>query len=295
MFPYRIVPRCADRMTRTPKAMEPVPVGWQAAVDDWTSALIAAGAPKTTRTTRLSHIRRLARGMGPDSTPWAVTPDQLINWAGRQVWQIETRRSFRSSALHFYRWGVDAGRTTDNPALRLPRVKPADPKPRPTPEAIYLAALARATDRERLMLRLAAECGLRRGEVAQVHSDDLVQSLEGWSLIVHGKGGKDRCIPLPDSLAAELRALPYGWAFPGADKGHLSAAWVGKLIARLMPGVWTMHTLRHRCGTRAYSVDRDILAVQDLLGHASPVTTRRYVRVPDESLRRLVNAIQRAG
>lgn len=277
------------------RLLSSIPDGWLNEVHDWEAALCAGGAPKTTRTTRLSHIRRLARGMGVDSTPWEVAPDELVQWAGRQEWKIETRRSFRSSALGFYRWGVECERTATNPADRLPRVKPAEPVARPTPEQIYSQALARADPRERLMLRLAAECGLRRGEVARVHSDDLLQALDGWSLIVHGKGDKDRCLPLPDSVAAELRALPYGWAFPGSDKGHLSAAWVGKLIARLMPGVWTMHTLRHRFGTQAYAVDRDILVVQELLGHASPVTTRRYVRVPDESLRRTMLAVQRVA
>lgn len=234
--------------------------------------------------------------MGDESNPWSVTPDQLIGWAGRQEWARETRRAFRSSALGFYRWGVASGRTGDNPADRLPTVKPADPRARPAPELVYAEALCKADERERLALRLAAECGMRRGEVAQVHSDDLLQSLEGWSLIVHGKGDKLRTVPLPDSLAGQLRALPPGWAFPlGTGKNHLSAAWIGKLIARLMPGVWSMHNLRHRFGTVAYAVDRDILAVQELLGHASPATTRRYVRVPDESLRRTVNAVQRGA
>lgn len=56
-------------------------------------------------------------------------------------------------------------------------------------------------------------------------------------------------------------------------------------------GVDTPHPLRHRFATRAYAVDRDLLAVQTLLGHASPVTTRRYVAVPDESLRRTVLSV----
>ncbi|MFC4127378.1 tyrosine-type recombinase/integrase [Nocardia rhizosphaerae] len=235
----------------------------------------------------------MARGVGARTGPWEVGADALIGWAGRQDWKLETRRCFRSSALQFYRWGIEAGRATDNPALRLPRVRPAEPIARPTPEHAYVAAVIGAPPRERLMLRLAAECGMRRGEVSRVHSDDLLQSIDGWSLIVHGKGGKDRCVPLPDSLAAELRALGAGYAFPGADKGHLSAAWVGKLVTRRLPGNFTMHTLRHRFGTQAYAVDRDILAVQALLGHASPVTTRRYVRVPDASLRRTIEAVQR--
>lgn len=58
-----------------------------------------------------------------------------------------------------------------------------------------------------------------------------------------------------------------------------------------MPEGWTLHTLRHRFATRAYSIDRDLLAVQTLLGHASPVTTRRYVAVGEDRLRATVLAV----
>ena len=146
------------------------------------------------------------------------------------------------------------------------------------------------TAEAKLMIRLAAECGMRRAEVAQVHSRDLVEDLTGWSVIVHGKGSRDRTVPLPSILAHELRELPPGWAFPGDDSGHLSPRWVGKLVGRLLPEGYTMHSLRHRAATRWYGVNHDLLTVGDLLGHASPVTTRLYVRVPDEARRALVVA-----
>ena len=148
-----------------------------------------------------------------------------------------------------------------------------------------------AGTRERLMLRLAAECGLRRAEVAQVHSRDVVEDLGGWSLVVHGKGSRERVVPLPVSVGVELRALGRGYAFPGDDHGHLSPRWVGTLISRLLPEGYTMHSLRHRFATRAYAVDRDVFTVQELLGHASPATTRVYVQLPNDSKRRLVDAI----
>ncbi|WP_228781492.1 tyrosine-type recombinase/integrase [Nocardia cyriacigeorgica] len=198
--------------------------------------------------------------------------------------------------LAFWRWAVAAERATTNPAAGLPRVKPAPPRPRPAPEIVYRESLSRAGKRERLMLRLAAEAGLRRAEVAQVHTRDVVEDLGGYSLSVRGKGGKVRTVPLSDSLAAELRQYVgkrRGFAFPGDDDGHLSPRWVGKLITQLMPGVWTMHTLRHRFGTRAYMVDRDVFAVQELLGHASPATTRAYVEMPRDALRRTVAEVGR--
>lgn len=94
-------------------------------------------------------------------------------------------------------------------------------------------------------------------------------------------------LPLPHDLAAELRGLPAGYAFPGND--HLSPRWVGKLVADAMPDAWTMHSLRHRFATRAYAVDRDVFAVQELLGHASPTTTRAYVLVDRKRLRATVD------
>ncbi|HEY0701064.1 MAG TPA: tyrosine-type recombinase/integrase [Micromonospora sp.] len=219
-----------------------------------------------------------------------MTGPALVAWHQDQAWAIETRRAHRTTQRRFYGWAVTQGLIECSPALALPPVRPATPRPRPTPDQAYRAALAAAGPRERLMIRLAAEAGLRRAEVAAVHPErDLVEDLDGWSLWVHGKGGRDRLVPLPASLAAALLRLPAGWAFPGDDGGHLSPRWVGRLVTDLLPGEWTMHSLRHRAGTRWWRTSGgDMFAVQELLGHASPVTTRVYVRVDADRLRRTV-------
>lgn len=108
---------------------------------------------------------------------------------------------------------------------------------------------------------------------------------------MHGKGGRQRVVPLTNELAAAVRARGRGYLFPGRDNGHLSPRWVGKIVTLLLPGESTMHQLRHRFATRAYSVDRDVFTVQELLGHASPATTRRYVMVPRSALRDTVRAV----
>lgn len=59
------------------------------------------------------------------------------------------------------------------------------------------------------------------------------------------------------------------------------------------PSGVTMHALRHVFATRTYNVNRDVLAVQRLLGHASAANTQRYVQVSDESMRALVEAVAR--
>ncbi|MDD7687530.1 MAG: tyrosine-type recombinase/integrase [Actinomycetaceae bacterium] len=168
------------------------------------------------------------------------------------------------------------------------------PRPRPVSDIAYYGAKRDADAGELLMLRFAAEAGLRRGEVAQIHESDFIRDLLGFSLLVHGKGGKERHVPLEDSLAREalrtIREQGGGYLFPGNDNGHLSARWIGKRISRLLPDGVTMHALRHRFATKIYSGSHDILATQQLLGHASPATTQLYVGVDAARLRDVARA-----
>lgn len=142
------------------------------------------------------------------------------------------------------------------------------------------------------MARLAGEAGLRRAEVAQVHSDDLIRDLHGWSLIVHGKGGKQRVVPLTDELVAVFRqhCTRHGYLFPGQIEGHISPRWVGRMISQLMPPGWSMHKLRHRYATRGYAGTGNLRAVQEALGHASVATTQRYTAVSSSEVRRVSEA-----
>lgn len=219
-------------------------------------------------------------------------------WIGADDRAQWTKRSRAMSVRLFYRWAVKTGRCATNPTEDVPVPVAPRPHPRPTPDNAYDVALSRADDRLRLMLRLAAELGMRCDEVAKAHEDDLVPDLADWSLIVRGKGGRDRTLPLPPGLSALIRRrlaeLGGGCLFPGKVDGHLSARWVGKLVAHALPGAWTMHTLRHRFGTKAYAASRDLLLVQELLGHASPNTTQGYVAVPSEWARQLVTDMARS-
>lgn len=179
-----------------------------------------------------------------------------------------------------------------SPAQRLAPVKPSEPRPRPIPERLYRNAIDRADRRTRLILRLAGEMGLRRAEIAQVHARDLIEDLDGWTLVVHGKGDKDRDVPLPPHLAAEIRwTCKAGWMLPGDYFGHLSPRWVGKLATRLLPDQWTIHTLRHRFSTISYRLDRDLMTLRDTLGHSSVATTQRYIKVADAAKRQLVTSV----
>ena len=267
----------------------PVPAPWAQAIAQWTKHLRAGGKRRETIYTYRQRLERTARHLGV-MDPWAVTGEELLDYFGEEDgWEVETRRGHRTSVRVFYACAEEKGHVDRSPALVLPKVKPAVPNPMPAPDSVYHPALADADARERLILRLAAEHGLRRGEVAVVHRDDLIEDLLGWSLLVHGKGGKTRVVPLLDEVAALLRALPRGHAFPGAVDGHMSARWCGTLANRLLPGTWTIHKLRHRAATEWWEAsDHDLLLVAELLGHASTETTRRYVKAAQDRHRDVV-------
>lgn len=271
----------------------PVPCGWRVPIQDFDNAMKSAGAPTTTRRTRLEHLRRLARN-GGWATPWDVDAEGLLTWVGKQSWAVETRRSWRSTLRAFWRWAVATGRCDLSPADALPTIHTTQPLPRPAPDDVLRAAIATADARTAVILRLAAEAGLRRGEIAVIHDRDVIQDLDGWSLLVHGKGRRQRLVPLTRELGVVVRTRTarLGWLLPGDDDGHLSPRWVGKLATNALPGDWTLHTLRHRFATRAYGIDRDVFTVQRLLGHASPATTQRYVALDITSLR---DTVERAA
>lgn len=262
-------------------------VAWASWLEAWGQALRGAGkAPGTVRL-RLYEVERFAEHV--HAHPGEVTPDDVAAWFAAHEWARDTRRVVFYSLRSFYRWAVGTRRLSaeDDPTVALGTMSPSAPRPRPLPEVLYGQSLARASDDVRLMMRLAGDHGLRRAEVARVHARDLQLDDAGWSLVVHGKGGRERLVPLTDLVAAELRRR-HGWAFPSRQGGHLTPVTVGRMVARILPDGWTMHTLRHRAATRYYALDRDLVTIRDLLGHQSLDTTRRYIQTPDDARRRLV-------
>lgn len=250
--------------------------------------MAASGKPETTIALRVYHVRRVLGDV--DVGHLVVTTEQLVDYLGTRSWKPDTRKSYRSSLRSFFGWVQATGRRQDNPADLIPTVKVPRGVPRPTPEHIYRAALEAAEPRVRIMIMLAAMCGLRRGEISRAHSDALVQDLDGWSLRVLGKGGHERMVPLPALLAEILRNRPAGWLFPSPCGGHLTPGHVGVLVARALPAGWSCHTLRHRCATVAYATRRDLRAVQELLGHAKPETTMLYTLIPRADIRAAMEA-----
>lgn len=279
---------------------------WEEPLIDFVQHMRAVKASPETIRLRSYQIRHVSRYF-VKRDPWSVTGRELEAVLGAETWSKSTARSHMNGWRSFYRWAIKsrAYPITLNPVEDLDEIPKVPGRPRPAPIAAVDAAIAAAPERTRLMIYLAVEVGLRRGEISRVHTRDLFEDSEGLMLRVHGKGDKPRELPLSDRIAAILSNVPDGWVFPRYYKGHndgtpadnhIGAIRVGELVSEVLPDGVKPHMLRHRFGTDFYhATGNDIRATQEALGHASPATTQIYTEVPKTTMRRGMNAVRQYG
>lgn len=153
--------------------------------------------------------------------------------------------------------------------------------------------------RDRALLAVMRFGGLRVGEAAAAQIGDLTLRPRSGLLIVHGKGDKDRSVPL--SLSArealqdwlDVRGWDPGPLFCDEDGGPISERAVQKRISALgeQSGVEvTCHMLRHTCAKRIIDAGRPVGEVKDLLGHSKLETTLRYIIPGLDDLQEAVEA-----
>jgi integrase/recombinase XerC len=144
--------------------------------------------------------------------------------------------------------------------------------------------------RDVALLTLLYGCGLRLGEALALNRR---QAPTGDTLVVAGKGGKERLVPvLPvvvEAIEAYLDACPHVLEpddplFVGARGRRLQARVVQRQMVRLrrllgLPETATPHALRHSFATHLLAGGGDLRTIQELLGHASLSTTQRYTEV----------------
>lgn len=150
--------------------------------------------------------------------------------------------------------------------------------------------------RDVALLTLIYGCGLRISEALSLHPSDLKEGAS--SLIITGKGGKQRMVPLlpqiHSAIAAYKNACPYALAagselFLGARGKPLNPAIFQKEIRQLrgalgLPDSATPHAFRHSFATHLLAGGGDLRTIQELLGHADLSTTQRYTKVDSERL-----------
>lgn len=263
-----------------------LPAAWSDWLRQYSTHQRASSIAPTTVKLRSYHLRRFAITVQLD--PALVTLRHIEEHISNPAWGASYRRSVLGSLRAFYRWARRFGLLTVDPAENAASVRVPATLPRPASDLAVHAGMHATDPRVRLMTRLGNEAGMRCCEICRVHSDDVRGVRNRRSLLVHGKGGKQRMVPISDELARILLDHD-GWVFPGQIDGHLSAGYVSKLISRAMNGTGTAHPLRHRAATDWLSSSGgNLRVVQELLGHSSVATTQVYTYVHDDQLRTTV-------
>lgn len=248
---------------------------------DWPTLLAAyqqeqraRGLRPDTIRTRMSYLRRWSFDHQPNASR-----DDVVAWLARDDWAPATRKSARDALRSFYKWARKSGRIADDPTMDVDPIKVPQHLPRPASEDQVAAGVASSCRDRQLMVRLAANAGLRRSEIAQVRREDLGSD---GKLLVRGKGGKERLVPMLPIIQAEIRSRPPGFLFPGRFTGHVHPDTVSTWIRQASGN--SPHTFRHRFATRAYSGTKNLRGVQEALGHSSPDTTKVYILLADDAL-----------
>lgn len=184
-----------------------------------------------------------------------------------------------SDLRRFLNWCVESGYLIRSPFPRrlLPRIQERPPDRIGDAEADALKSLPEPYG---FTCKLALGTGMRWGELCRAQAADVDR--QGFLVVHHQtKSGKLRRVPLAPALLAELRKrvgrlVP----FSATAKGSFSKA----VRRRSGVGGFHPHQLRHTFACQWLERGGSLPALQQILGHASVVTTQRYARLTDESL-----------
>jgi integrase/recombinase XerD len=237
-------------------------------------------------------------------------PERLRGLA--EAWMTLKRATVarKAAALRrFYGFLQDEGMRRDDPSAALPR--PASERPLPkildhrAVDALFIEIERRKAAGVAGALRLSAliellyGSGLRATELVSLPRNAV--SPDKPFLILRGKGGRERLVPISDRARAavaehrETVSRDAPWLFPSGKK-HLSRVRLYQIVRELAadagipPERISPHVLRHAFATHLLEGGADLRAVQMLLGHADIATTQIYTHVDSRRLIDLVNS-----
>lgn len=260
-----------------------------------------------------------------DFESWlAPRPENLedIDRAGVEAYLIAcdarglaaSTRARRLAAIRgLFRFAFEEGMRADNPAIQISGPSRAKSIPKSLSHDAVEAILKIAngfgrTDADRLrnkaMVEILYATGMRVSELVSLPA----ASVRGdpRMILVVGKGGKERMVPLSEPARAAIKdwlglrdedkALKLSsFLFPSRGKaGHITRIRFYQLLkdmavrAGVPPADVTPHRLRHAFATHLLAGGADLRAIQMLLGHADVSTTEIYTHVLDERLKSLV-------
>lgn len=253
-----------------------------------------------------------SRGAGFATADRAMVEDYLVQCEAIGL-ATATKARRLSSIKQLYRFAFEEDLRKDNPAIQVrgPRKDKRLPKSLSLQEVEQLLQTAHTmpkqrTDKMRLtcLMDLLYATGMRVTELVSLP----VAAVRGNPdmILVRGKGGKERMVPLsPSARDAVILWLSLrdqdeahtksAFLFPSRGKqGHLTRIWFFQQIKKLalMAGVnaekVTPHSLRHAFATHLLAGGADLRSIQTLLGHADIATTEIYTHIQYERLRELV-------
>ena len=216
------------------------------------------------------HFGRSPDLLGPEE----VRPYQLHMLQQRVSWS-----SFNQAicALRLL-YGTTLGRPELLPTIpygKRPKVLPSVL----APEEVLRLIDAAETPRDRVFVQTGYGGGLRLSELLHLQ----ITAIDSARMVIHvrhGKGAKDRLVPLSQRLLQELRAYwrryrPSPWLFPGDKPGQpISGSNMQRRFGQLVQRVGltkhcSLHTLRHSYATHLLEAGVDLLTLKTLLGHCN--------------------------
>jgi integrase/recombinase XerC len=230
----------------------------------------------------------------------------LAQLYGRGLSKTSAARAL-AAVRSWFKWLARMGHVPQNPASLVSTPKLPKHLPRvPTIEQMNRALDSKAADeeastwpaRDAVIFELLYGCGIRNAELVGLDLKHIRWAAE--TLLVRGKGAKERLVPFGDAAAAAIRAyLPERserLATAGKQtnallvsarlkaSGRLTTRSVGRIVKRIavahgMAPETHPHTLRHAFGTHMLEEGADLRAIQELLGHERLSTTQRYTQL----------------
>ena len=311
----------ASRNKSPPSAAQGVTT-WSRRLEAFLEMLAAErGAARLTLVAYRNDLADLAEFLATSGTALenagaAALHDYLAGMTTRRLAPRTLARRL-SAMRQFFRFLVSDGTRFDDPTAGLDTPRLGRPLPKILGEAEVerlIGAAAAWPDEEgvrlRCLLELLYATGLRISELVGLPLAGAQR--DPRFLLVRGKGGRERVVPLSvparQALTAYLeiriRFLPRKepanpkmarWLFPSrGEDGHLTRQRCGQLLKQLAldsgldPARLSPHVLRHAFASHLLDHGADLRSVQQMLGHADIATTQIYTHVQSERLRRLV-------
>jgi site-specific recombinase XerD len=267
----------------------------------------ARGASPATLRSYGADLRTYAAWLtGRDQTPARATRADVRAYAADLAARglAPASRARALAALRsFHRRLHAAGRAGLDPAAELPGPR----RERRLPDVPREAELHRLLDapwpdgvagrRDRALLELLYGCGLRVSEACRLDRGDV----DARAVRVHGKGGKERLVPIGEPAADAVAAwLAHGRPEVAGERSgdalllslrgrRLEETTVRRILDRRLSALGlehrSPHALRHAYATHLLEHGGDLRAIQELLGHASLASTEIYTRVSVSHLR----------